>query len=377
MKVLQLGKYYAPYVGGIETQLQRLCNVLVHQVELEVVVASSEPRDSNDVVGGVPVYRCAELTKIASTSLCPSMARELSRRDYDVIHMHFPNPMGVIAYLASKKPKDHRIVISWHSDIVKQKRLLLAYQPIESLILRHASAVLCASPNYAQSSTTIREHEGRVAVVPYGIDLDEFAPTPEVLRRAVEIRAALGQTKLLLATGRLVYYKGFEIAIRAMAHVDAHLAIVGDGPLKAELEALARRLGVEDKVHFLGRQDDATLHAYYRACDVFVLPSIARSEAFAIVQLEAMACERPVVNTQLDSGVPFVSRHEESGLTVPPEDPHALAAAINRLLADDGWRRELGRRGRARVEAEFTKEKMAASTLAIYEQALGKRPATS
>ncbi len=378
MKVLQLGKYYSPYVGGIETQLQRLCDVLIHHVALEVVVASSEPRDSSDVVNGVPVYRCAELAKVASTSLCPSMIAELSRRDYDVIHMHFPNPMGVMAYLASKKPKNHRIVISWHSDIVKQKRLLRAYRPVESLLLRHASAVLCASPNYAHSSTTIRAHEGRVAIVPYGIDLHDFEPKPEVLRRAAEIRARFGQdSRLLLATGRLVYYKGFEVAVRAMAHIDAHLAIVGDGPLRSELEGLARRLGVGDKVHFLGRQDDATLHAYYRACDVFVLPSIARSEAFAIVQLEAMACGRPVVNTQLDSGVPFVSRHEESGLTVPPEDPRALAAAINRLLADEAWRRELGARGRARVESEFTKEKMAASTLAIYEQALGKRPAVS
>ncbi|MEO8798275.1 MAG: glycosyltransferase, partial [Polyangiaceae bacterium] len=320
----------------------------------------------------------AELAKVASTSLCPSMIAELSRRDYDVIHMHFPNPMGVMAYLASKKPKNHRIVISWHSDIVKQKRLLRAYRPVESLLLRHASAVLCASPNYAQSSTTIRAHEGRVAIVPYGIDLRDFEPKVEVLQRAAAIRASFGKdSRLLLATGRLVYYKGFEVAVRAMAHIDAHLAIVGDGPLRGELEGLARRLGVADKVHFLGRQDDATLHAYYRACDVFVLPSIARSEAFAIVQLEAMACGRPVVNTQLDSGVPFVSRHEESGLTVPPEDPRALAAAVNRLLADDTWRRELGARGRARVEREFTKEKMAASTLAIYEEALGKRPEVS
>ncbi|MEO8876264.1 MAG: glycosyltransferase, partial [Polyangiaceae bacterium] len=147
---------------------------------------------------------------------------------------------------------------------------------------------------------------------------------------------------------------------------------VGDGPLKSELEMHAREVGVSERVHFEVGVADADLLAYYLACDVFVLPSIARSEAFAIVQLEAMACRRPVVNTQLDSGVPFVSRHEESGLTVPPEDPKALAAAIRKLLADDAWRLELGARGRQRVEAEFTKEKMAASVLAVYQNALGK-----
>jgi glycosyltransferase involved in cell wall biosynthesis len=151
---------------------------------------------------------------------------------------------------------------------------------------------------------------------------------------------------------------------------DAQLVIVGDGPLKESLEACARDAGVRERVHFEHGVSDAELVAFYVACDVFVLPSVARSEAFAIVQLEAMACSRPIVNTNLDSGVPFVSRHEESGLTVPPEDPKALASAINRILADETFRKTLGARGRARVEAEFTKEKMATSVLEVYQKAL-------
>jgi glycosyltransferase involved in cell wall biosynthesis len=370
MKVLQLGKYYPPYMGGIESHLRQLCGELKSKVDLDVVVCNSEMRDVDDVVDGVHVHRCAELAKVASTSLCPTMPLALSKRDYDILHVHFPHPMGVMSYLASKKPRNHRIIVSYHSDIVKQKRLLQVYRPFMNLVLQHASAILCTSPNYLESSESLRAFRDKCVVVPLGIDLAELTVTLEIRARAAEIRTRIG-APLLLSVGRLAYYKGFEHAIRALREIPgAHLVIVGDGPLKGSLEACAHDEGVSERVHFEHGVSDAELVAFYAACDVFVLPSVARSEAFAIVQLEAMACSRPVVNTNLDSGVPFVSRHEESGLTVPPEDPHALAAAIRRILDDAHFRDELGARGRARVASEFTKEKMAASVLAVYEKAL-------
>lgn len=369
MKVLQLGKYYPPYMGGIETHLRQLCGELKSKVDLDVVVCNSEMREADDVVEGVRVHRCAELAKVASTSLCPTMPLALSRRDYDILHVHFPHPMGVMSYLASKKPRNHRIIVSYHSDIVKQKKLLLAYRPVMNFFLEHASAILCATPNHITYSDTLGPFREKCVVVPYGIDLEAMKVTASVRDRAAEIRARIGGP-IILAVGRLVYYKGFEHAIRALRDIpNARLVIVGDGPLKESLEACARDEGVSDRVHFEHGVSDAELVAFYVACDVFVLSSIARSEAFALVQLEAMACSRPIVNTNLDSGVPFVSRHEESGLTVPPEDPKALASAIHRILADDTFRQQLGARGRARVEAEFTKEKMAASVLEIYEKA--------
>lgn len=370
MKVLQLGKYYPPYLGGIESHLRQLCGEIRSQVDLDVVVCNSERRDVDEIIDGVRVHRCAEMAKVASTSLCPTMPLALSRRDYDIVHVHFPNPMGVMSYLASKKPRNHRIIVTYHSDIVKQKNLLRVYQPFMDMVLRHASAIICTSPDYIESSDVLRAHREQCVVIPLAVDLAAFEATPERLARADGIRARVGGP-LLLAVGRLAYYKGFEHAIVALREIPgARLVIVGDGPLRASLEACARQAGVRDRVTFEHDVSNEDLVAYYLACDVFVLPSIARSEAFAIVQLEAMACSRPVVNTRLDSGVPFVSRHEESGLTVLPESPSALAAAITRLLADDPWRRQLGARGRARVEAEFTKEKMAAATLAIYAKAL-------
>jgi rhamnosyl/mannosyltransferase len=370
MKVLQLGKYYPPYMGGIESHLRQLCGELKSKVDLDVVVCNSEMREADDVVEGVHVHRCAEIAKVASTSLCPTMPLVLSRRDYEILHVHFPHPMGVMSYLASKKPANHRIVVTYHSDIVKQQTLLLAYQPFMNVMLRHASAIVCTSPNYLESSESLRAFRSKCEVVPLGIDLAAFEVTPAIRERANAIRERIG-APILLSVGRLAYYKGFEHAIVALRDIpEAHLVIVGDGPLQDSLEKCARDAGVRERVHFESGVSDAELVAYYVACDAFVLSSIARSEAFAIVQLEAMACARPVINTNLDSGVPFVSRHEESGLTVPPEDPKALAAAARRLLSDETYRHQLGARGRARVEAEFTKEKMAARVLAIYEKAL-------
>jgi rhamnosyl/mannosyltransferase len=370
MKVLQLGKYYPPYMGGIESHLRQLCGEIKSKVDLDVVVCNSAPRDADEVIDGVRVHRCAEVAKVASTSLCPTMPLALSRRDYDILHVHFPHPMGVMSYLASKKPRNHRVIVTFHSDIVKQKRLLQAYAPFQNFVLDRASAILCTSPNYLESSESLRAYRDKCDVVPLGVDLAAFEITPDVRARAADIRKRIG-SPLVLSVGRLAYYKGFEHAIRAMRDVPkAHLVIVGDGPLRESLDACAREAGVRERVHFESGVSDADLFAFYVACDLFVLPSVARSEAFAIVQLEAMACGRPIVNTSLDSGVPFVSRDGESGLTVQPEDPKALAEAIRRILDDDAFREALGARGRARVEADFTKEKMATSVLAAYENAL-------
>ncbi|MEO8878201.1 MAG: glycosyltransferase, partial [Polyangiaceae bacterium] len=189
MKVLQLGKYYAPYRGGIESHLVQLCGELKAHVDLDVVVCNSELRESDEVIDGVRVHRCAEILNVASTSICPTMPLQLSLRDYDIVHMHFPNPMAVMSYLASKKPRNHRIIVTYHSDIVKQQTLLRAYQPFMDLVMRHASAILCTSPNYIESSAELQRHREKCVVVPLGIDLAAFASSATLRARAAEIRA--------------------------------------------------------------------------------------------------------------------------------------------------------------------------------------------
>jgi rhamnosyl/mannosyltransferase len=364
-------------MGGIESHLHLLCNELKSEVDLDVVVCNSKPESRRDMVDGVPVTRCFEMAKVASTSICPTMPLELSRRRYDVIHLHFPHPMGVMSYLASVRPRAHAVVVSYHSDIVKQQRLLKAYTPFMNRVLDRADAIVAATPNYIESSDVLRCYREKCVVIPYGLDLSEFERTSAVESRAAEIRARYGGGPLVLSVGRLVYYKGFEYVIRAMRDVEANLLLVGEGPLRGSLEATARECGVGDRVHFLGAVPNHELTPYYHASDAYALPSIARSEAFAIVQLEAMACGKPVVNTALDSGVPFVSRHDESGMTVAPGDVEALAAALNRLLRNPGWARSLGEAGRERVAREFSKEGMARRVMDLYRGATRARGARS
>jgi rhamnosyl/mannosyltransferase len=208
-------------------------------------------------------------------------------------------------------------------------------------------------------------------VIPLGLRVEPYdAPDQAAIER---IRKNFGP-RIVLAAGRHVYYKGFEYLIAAMQRVDAKALIAGDGPLRGKLQALAAQLGVQNRVVFLGEVED--LIPYYHAADVFALPSIARSEAFGIVQLEAMACGRPVVNTLLDSEVPFVSIGGVTGLTVAPENAEELAGAIRLLMDSPALRTQYGREGRVRVEAQFSAEAMIRRTLEIYEQILPRGAST-
>jgi len=174
----------------------------------------------------------------------------------------------------------------------------------------------------------------------------------------------------VLFVGQLVYYKGIDVLLNAAARNHFHVAVVGGGALENELRQRADALDISDRVHFLGRLDDDELVAAYHACDLFCLPSTQRSEAFGIVQLEAFAAGKPVVSTDLPSGVPWVNKHNETGLVVPPRDPEALAHAIARILNDSRLRESFGRHARERVCTTFTADRMAADTLAVYRDIL-------
>jgi glycosyltransferase involved in cell wall biosynthesis len=370
LRVLQLGKYHFPVMGGIENHVGLLCGQLRGRVDLEIVVSHTKARTVVETIDGIPVTRCMEVAKLASTSLNPTMPLVLSRKDYDLIHLHFPHPMGAASYLLSRKPAAHRVVVTYHGDVVRQARLLRLYEPFADRVLARADAVICTSPDAIESSATLRRFRSKCRVIPLGIDLSHFDATEGALAMAKDIRARFG-TPIALGVGRLIYYKGFEHAIAALREVEGRLLIIGVGPLRSALEARAREIGVADRVHFLGRIPDEEITAYYLASDAFVLPSIARSEAFGIVQLEAMACRRPVINTSLDSGVAFVSRHGETGLTVPPGDAAALAAALRTLFADPALARKMGDAGRTRAEREFSKEIMGERTLTLYSELSG------
>jgi rhamnosyl/mannosyltransferase len=361
LQVLHVGKFYPPHMGGIETHLQALCGELNKSLGLRVIVANDGPGSVDESMNGVSVSRAATLATLASTPLCPSMVGQIRNSRADIVHIHLPNPMAVLAYLASGHKG--RLVVTYHSDTVRQKVLGALFEPFLHRALGRSTAIIATSPDYRRTSQVLQRYLDRCEVIPYGIALQQFETCDASAVRAIRERYG---DRLVISVGRLVYYKGFEFLIRAMKDVRGKLLIVGDGPLRAKLEELSRSLGVADKVVLVGELQNLEVVPYYHAADVFALASVARSEAFGIVQIEAMAAGLPVVNTSLDSGVPFVSLDEKTGLTVPPENPTALGAAINRLLDQDDLRRSLGAAARVRARQEFSLESMTSRMLDLY-----------
>jgi rhamnosyl/mannosyltransferase len=356
MHILQIYKDYYPVLGGIENHVRDLSEALAARGHRVTVLATSlEPRTLIErPQPGLTVIKAARALHLASTPLSFEQLRWARRLRPDIAHLHFPYPPGDLAYLAL--PARPPLVITYHSDIVRQQTLLRAYTPLLKWTLRRAVRIIATSPNYVVSSPWLRRHAAKCAVVPLGIDIERFAPddhrppTTDHRRRAFSIlnsqfstlNTATSDLPLLLFVGRLRYYKGLHVLLEAMPSIPARLLIGGSGPEQARLAAQAAALGVADRVHFLGDIPDAELPALYRAADIFVMPAHLRAEALGLAQIEALASGVPCVSTELGTGTSFANRHGETGLVVPPGDAAALARAINTLLADPGWARRGG-----------------------------------
>jgi len=367
MKILQVSKFYHPIPGGIERVAQQFAEEMrARGHEASVLAARKRGLGTRETVDGVPVQRAGSLGVTLSTPLSPTFPYHLDRlaRAADVVHYHVPNPVAVTSHLLVRP--DAPAVVTYHSDIVKQSGALRLYRPLLTRFLDSLDQVVTTSPELRDRSTLLRDYRAKTAVVPLGIDVDALRETGRETLPPVE-----PDEPLVLFVGRLTYYKGVSVLLRAMARTDRGvLAIAGEGELRERLVSQARDLGIADRVRFLGYVSEDELGALYRRATVFVLPSVAPSEAFGIVQLEAMARGLPVINTDLPTGVPWVSRDRETGLTVPPGEAEALAAAIDRLLRDPALRERLGRQGRRRVEAEFTESAMVSGVEAVYEDLL-------
>ncbi|MCL6473007.1 MAG: glycosyltransferase [Firmicutes bacterium] len=367
MKVLQVNKLYYPHIGGVENVVRTLVKGLKDKVDVEVLVANEQPKSAVEFVDGVKVTRVASLGRFRSAPMAPGFISQLKKIKSDIYHFHFPNPTGELSFLLAK-PKG-KLVVTYHSDIVRQKTLLKYYRPFLEKFLDQADRIIAFSPNLIDNSPFLQRVKEKCTVIPFGIDASWLALTPEVKRKAGEIRQKY-RPKIAFFLGRLIYYKGVDYLIRAMAEVDGRLIIAGEGELGPELKKLANEIGVRHKIEFVGTLPSEELTAYYHACDLFVLPSIEPSEAYGIVQLEAHACGKPVVSTNLPTGVPFVNKDGVSGIVVSPKDKDALADAINRLFADDELRIRLGAQAKERFEREFTSKIMIERTIKLYEEVL-------
>ena len=319
-RILHVGKFYPPSRGGIESLMEQTLLGLQHNGAFVSGLVFNEWETDTVVENcdGVPITRLATAFNLAGSPISLSMVRYLRKSDADIVHLHWPNPSALMAFLASASRA--RLVFAHHSDIIRQRVLGLLFTPFLIAGLRRAASILVTSRAMIDASPYLRPFRHKCFCIPYGIDVT--AASSAQIAKAEEIRRKYS-SPIVLAVGRLVYYKGFEHVIQAMRELDASLIIVGDGPLCIELKNLANKLGICRKVHFMGKVDD--VRPYYLAANIFAFPSIARSEGFGIVQLEAMANSLPVVNTWLSSSVPHVSQHLKTGLTVAPNNVNALA----------------------------------------------------
>lgn len=362
LRILHVGKFYPPVRGGMEKVLQVVAESERFAVNTHVLVANTSSRTIHENVGGVAVTRVGALAKIGAVALCPAFPLWLRRLDADVIVIHEPNPVALVAHLLGR-PRG-KIIFWVHAEVVRPAwRYRLFYRPFLIRVLKRAVRIVVASPPVIESAVELRAFRDKCVVIPYAIDPDEHRPTPS---RDQHQGPSANRTPLVLFVGRLVAYKGVEVLLRALPMTTAQAVIVGDGPLRADLEALTSSLGISDRVHFAGNAGRDELSALYNSCDMLVLPSVTRAEAFGMVQLEAMSCGKPVVSTALNSGVPWVNQHEVTGLVVPPGDAAALGSAMQRLIDNPGERRDMGQRGRLRVEREFSIARLVHQVTDLY-----------
>ncbi|WP_291592768.1 glycosyltransferase family 4 protein [Bacteroides sp.] len=370
MKILQIGKFY-PICGGVEKVMYDITvGLSQRQIYCDMLCAAAE----NHPPGNLLLNQFARILcvpswkKVASTMLSPAMVYRLRkiRKEYDIIHIHHPDPMACLALFLSgyKGP----VVLHWHSDILKQKRLLKLYAPLQNWLMRRAEVIVGTTPVYVRESPFLEDIQRKVTSIPIGVD--EMKPSSE---RVSQIREKYAGKKIIFSLGRLVEYKGYEYLIRAARRLsDEYIILIGGkGPLWEYLQALIDELGVADKVKLLGFIEDRELPDYFGACDLFCLSSIWKTEAFGIVQIEAMSCGKPVIAMNIpESGVNWVNMDRFSGLNVKPEDADALAEAITAVLTDKALYEKLSQGARKRYETMFTKELMTELCLNLYRMVL-------
>jgi glycosyltransferase involved in cell wall biosynthesis len=366
VKVLHLGKFYPPAKGGMETILALICERTAQHVKNRVLVANTSSSTVEERHGSIEVTRVAALARIGAVAVCPRMPFDLAREEADIIVLHEPNPMALVAYFLAR-PRG-RLIVWYHSDVIRPSwRYRLFYRPFLRFALSRAVRIVVSSPALGASAPELQDFQAKCKVIPFGIEARSADALGAIVQRAGEIRRDAGQS-IVLFVGRLVAYKGVGVLLEALKGLNAVALIVGEGPLRARLEEQARALEVSANVRFLGSVDDDELAALYRACNVFVLPSVTRQEAFGVVQLEAMAAGKPVVSTDLGTGVGWVNRDGETGYVVPPRDPRALREALARLLADANLQKSMGDAAAKRIRAEFTLERMIDDTLSLYRE---------
>lgn len=380
LRIAHVSATFPPYRGGTGNVCWHNARELARRGHRVSVLTAAVPgAPAHEVREGVTIRRLRPLLRVGNASVLPGLPGAL--RGFDLVHLHYPFFGGEVAALAALA-RQTPLVVTYHQDV-----LLTGALEVLATALRHsfgrltlcmAARLLFTSEDYGMAShirPLLRGREARIGALANGVDVTVFQPGSG---DAVRARHAIapGERFALLVAGldRAHYFKGVELFLTALAALpaDVRAVIVGDGDLRTSYEAAAARLGLAQRVSFVGRVADAELPAYYRAADVTVLPSLTMGEAFGLVLVESLACGTPVVASNLP-GVRTVVDHTRDGLLVPPGDAVALAAALAALLADEPRRRAMGAHGRARVVAHYAWPTIGAQLERIYCEVLEGR----
>lgn len=372
MRILQIGKYYPPAKGGMETVLALISQgLLARGHAVWSVVASTDHKSRVEGLGPAPeagrMIRCGTLATIASQPLTPSLPAVLRRVFHEfnpeMITLHWPNPLAAIALqcVRNHMPAGSRLTVWYHADITRQRLGAFVLRPVLRSLLDRADGIAVSTGTLRDRSPQLAHRSSKVRVIPFGIDAGQWRldTTPG--------------TGPFLFVGRLVYYKGLDLLLEAVASVpEASLEIVGDGPLRDRLRRRAAEPDLSGRVRLHGELDDKDLRTVMTRCAALVLPSLERSETFGLVQIEAMAAGLPIISTHLPTGVAEVNVHEQTGLIVPPGDRDALAAALRVVTSDTARSRLWGEAGRRRVDDHFDHERMTDSLEQWYGELTGQ-----
>lgn len=380
LRICLVNSFFPPWRGGAETYTCNLAKQLTlrgHNVE---VVCASPPREpGNYSIDGIKVACLPVTTWLYGTPIIAKLPWKLLRAETDLIHAGFPNPYNAFFTSLICALKRTPSVLTWHNDLPSLTKIAgFIARTHDKIVLptyiRNFKRIISTSRKYATSSRILEKYAEKVTIVPNGVDCKTFRP--DLNPNTIRLRLNLAGKKIILFVGALSKwhsYKGLDTLINALAltnklRADIALLVVGDGTLKPTYQKLASELNLTDKVLFAADVSDRDLPSYYAASDMLVLPSKDRSEGFGLTILEANACGKPAIGSDV-GGIPDAIRHEHNGLLVPPSNPEALSAAITRLAEDDSLRKEMGTKGR-RFAEEHDWSKVAEATEKIYLEAL-------
>ena len=368
MKVLHVYRTYFPDTqGGAEEVVRQICrNTKPLGVESRVFYPSSTPDPRVLETEEGQVIRVKKHFEIASCGFCLTGLAEFKEQVLwaDIVHYHFPWPFGDLMHLLTSVNKPS--VVTYHSDVVRQKALDRIYQPIRSSFFRSVHKVIATSQNYANSSELLRQMPDKLEIIPLGLDESTLPKVEDTF--VTEVEAKFGRN-FMLFIGVMRYYKGLHFLLDALKGQKFQAVLVGSGPEEKNLRKQANDLNLSN-VSFPGYVCDRTKIALLKLSRAFVLPSHLRSEAFGVSLLEAASMGKPMITTELGTGTSFVNRHEQTGLVVPPEDTQALSESMNRLDKDPCLADKYGQRARARFEEKFTGESMAKAYINVYQEIL-------